>query len=224
MGRQRRQYLPLRPQGGEGRGEEGVPSGRRRPPHLPTPAAWAFPLPPEGRSGISHRPDEMCALRRGSGCARPGPTSNRSSLVWKCGLPARRGEGCGAPPRAAPARPHIAKWLPRCRELRRVRETGGQVRRRADAEFRAFLTHLLWRGLARMRSAGEALVARNSLGNRAARWPGRNRVTPRRARSRCCSMYQATSSVPRSATTRGAFRNGAYAPFDEARAHRAHKI
>jgi hypothetical protein len=116
--------ISLSPQGGEGRGEEGVPSGRRRPPHLPTPAAWAFPLPPEGRRGISHRPDEMCALRRGSGCARPGPTSNRSSLVWKCGLPARRGEGCGAPPRAAPARPHIAKWLPRCRELRRVRETG----------------------------------------------------------------------------------------------------
>jgi hypothetical protein len=91
---------------------------------FPRPRRGPSLSPPEGRRGISHRPDEMCALRRGSGCARPGPTSNRSSLVWKCGLPARRGEGCGAPPRAAPARPHIAKWLPRCRELRRVRETG----------------------------------------------------------------------------------------------------
>jgi hypothetical protein len=31
-----------------------------------------LPLPPEGRRGIPHRPDEMCALRRGSGCHAAG--------------------------------------------------------------------------------------------------------------------------------------------------------
>jgi hypothetical protein len=66
----------------------------------------------------------------------------------------------------------------------------------------SLLAHLLRRRLARMRTCGEALIARSSPDNRAAQWTDRNRATPPRARSRCCSIYQATSSARASATTR----------------------
>jgi hypothetical protein len=84
-----------------------------------------LPLPP-GRRGISSPARRGVCLKTRLRLSRGrGPLQTAAPWSGSAGLPARRrGEGCGAPPPAAPARPHIVKWLPRCPGLRRVRETG----------------------------------------------------------------------------------------------------